>query len=293
MKTTENELTLTRIINAPRALVWKVWTNPKHLARWWGPKGFSNPVCIVDVHPGGSIRIDMRGPDGTMYPMTGKYLEIIENKLLAFTSSALDKNGKPLFVVFNSVTFAEQDGRTKLIMHASVSDITPEAAPHLAGMEDGWTQSLVRLEEFISKDAKNIPIASDIASRWSAWRPHLHSVLRMVAAFMFILAGTVKLFAFPAGVPPHGGTVPLMSQLGLGAVLETFGGTLLLLGLFTRPVAFILAGEMAVAYFQFHFPGGIWPVLNGGVAAVLYCFIWLYFSASGAGHWSLDAKLQK
>jgi putative oxidoreductase len=112
----------------------------------------------------------------------------------------------------------------------------------------------------------------------------------MVAAFMFILAGTTKLFAFPAGIPPQGGTIPLMSQLGIGAVLETFGGALLLFGLFTRPVAFLLAGEMAVAYFQFHFPNGFWPVLNGGVPAVLYCFIWFYFSAAGAGPWSIDAK---
>jgi putative oxidoreductase len=121
----------------------------------------------------------------------------------------------------------------------------------------------------------------------------LQSVLRIVAAFMFILAGSMKLFAFPAGIPPDGGTVKLMSQLGLGAILEVFGGGLLLLGLFTRPVAFLLSGEMAVAYFQFHFPQGFWPTMNGGVAAVLYCFVWLYFSAAGAGPWSLDAKRRK
>jgi putative oxidoreductase len=85
----------------------------------------------------------------------------------------------------------------------------------------------------------------------------------------------------------------LMSQLGLGATLEVFGGALLLLGLFTRPVAFLLSGEMAVAYFQFHFPQNFWPVMNGGVPAVLYCFLWLYFSAAGAGPWSLDAKRGK
>jgi len=111
----------------------------------------------------------------------------------------------------------------------------------------------------------------------------------MVSAFMFMLAGTMKLFAFPAGVPPHGGTVPPLSQAGLGGVLEVFGGGLLLLGLFTRPVAFLLSGEMAVAYFQFHAPRGFWPVLNGGEPAALFCFLWLYFSAAGAGPWSLDA----
>lgn len=134
---------------------------------------------------------------------------------------------------------------------------------------------------------------SGLIARWSDWGPRLHSVLRIVAAFMFMLAGTMKLFAFPAGMPPDGGTVPLVSQLGLAGIIETFGGGLLLLGLFTRPVAFLLSGEMAVAYFQVHFQKGFWPVVNGGVPAVLYCFLWLYFSAAGAGPWSLDAKRGK
>jgi putative oxidoreductase len=115
-------------------------------------------------------------------------------------------------------------------------------------------------------------------------------VLRIVAAFMFITSGTMKLFAFPEGVPPEGGTVPLMSQFGIGGVLEFSGGGLILIGLFTRPVAFILSGMMAVAYFQFHAPDGFWPTSNGGIPAVLYCFVWLYFSAAGAGPWSLDAR---
>ena len=92
---------------------------------------------------------------------------------------------------------------------------------------------------------------------------------------------------------PNGGTVPLLSQAGIGGVLEFFGGALLLVGLFTRPVAFLLSGEMAVAYFQFHFPQNVWPVLSGGVPSVLYCFIWLYFSSAGAGPWSLDAIRRK
>jgi putative oxidoreductase len=135
--------------------------------------------------------------------------------------------------------------------------------------------------------------ASSVAAKWSSWAPRLKSVLRIVAAFMFMQAGTMKLFAFPVGVPPNGGTVTLISQMGIGAMLETFGGGLILIGLFTRPVAFLLAGEMAVAYFQFHAPQGFWPVMNGGVSAVIYCFVWLYFSAAGAGPWSLDAKRGK
>jgi putative oxidoreductase len=130
-------------------------------------------------------------------------------------------------------------------------------------------------------------------AKWPALAPQLQSVLRIVAALTFMLFGTMKLFAFPAGVPPDGGTVPLMSQAGLAGILEVFGGGLLLLGLFTRPVAFILSGEMAVAYFQVHYPQGFWPVLNNGTPAALYCFVWLYFSAAGAGPWSLDAKLRR
>lgn len=130
---------------------------------------------------------------------------------------------------------------------------------------------------------------SRAVERWAAWAPRLLSVLRIVAAFLFIQAGTMKLFAFPVGMPPDGGTAELFSQVGLGGVLEAFGGALLLVGLFTRPVAFLLSGTMAVAYFQFHAPGGFWPVVNGGSPAILFCFVWLYVSAAGAGPWSLDA----
>jgi putative oxidoreductase len=108
---------------------------------------------------------------------------------------------------------------------------------------------------------------------------------------MFMQAGTMKLFAFPVGVPPNGGTVPLFTQIGLAGILETFGGALLLLGLLTRPVAFILSGEMAWAYFQAHASHSIWPIVNGGQPAVLYCFLWLYFSAAGAGPLSIDALI--
>src|SRR5215831_6971775 len=127
----------------------------------------------------------------------------------------------------------------------------------------------------------------NVVTSWSNCEPQLRSLLRMVAAFMFTLAGTAKLFAFPVGLP-HGGALKLASQVGVGGVLETFGGLLLLAGLFTRPVAFLLAGEMAVAYFQFHLTRGFWPTVNGGVAAALYAFIWLYLSAAGPGPWSLD-----
>jgi putative oxidoreductase len=132
-----------------------------------------------------------------------------------------------------------------------------------------------------------------LAAKWSSWAPYWLSVLRIVAAFMLIPAGTMKLFAFPAGMPPDGGVAPIMSQIWIGGVLEVLGGALLLFGLFTRPVAFVLSGMLAVAYWQFHAPNGFWPTMNGGVPAALYCFVLLYISAAGAGPWSLDAMRGK
>ncbi len=141
------ELVITRIFDAPRQVVFKAWTDPGRLKHWWGPKGFTNPVCEVDPRPGGAIRIHMRGPDGAIYPMTGVYQEIVEPERLVFLSSALDGQGNPLFEVLTTVTFAEHGGKTKLTMHASVTKTTAEAARHIAGMEQGWNQSLDRLAE--------------------------------------------------------------------------------------------------------------------------------------------------
>jgi putative oxidoreductase len=134
--------------------------------------------------------------------------------------------------------------------------------------------------------------APSLAVRWTTWAPQLRSVLRIIAAFLFMQFGTAKLFAFPAAVMPGGGTAPLASLAGVAGILETFGGALLLVGLFTRPVAFLLSGLMAFAYFIGHAPQGFWPVLNQGHPAILFCFVWLYLSAAGPGPWSLDAALR-
>lgn len=131
-------------------------------------------------------------------------------------------------------------------------------------------------------------MASSLAHRWMASAPKLLSVLRIVAGFLFFLAGTSKIFAFPVGMP-GGLTAVFPSQVWIGGVLELVGGALLIFGLFTRPTAFVLSGEMAVAYFQFHAPSSLWPTVNNGVPAVLDCFIFLYLSAAGGGPWSLDA----
>lgn len=120
------------------------------------------------------------------------------------------------------------------------------------------------------------------------WTGYLRSLLRIVAALLFMAHGTQKLFAWPIDEPRQ--PAELLSLMGLAGVLETFGGLLLLLGLFTRPVAFLLAGEMAVAYFMAHAPRGFWPILNGGELPALYCFLFLYLAAVGGGPWSLDAR---
>jgi putative oxidoreductase len=120
----------------------------------------------------------------------------------------------------------------------------------------------------------------------AAWAPRMLAVLRMMTALLFIEHGTAKLFGFPAD--PNVANVTLVSLLGLAGILEAFGGALLLVGLFTRPVAFVLAGFMAVAYFMAHAPKTFFPLLNMGDAAILYCFIFLYLSVAGPGAWSLD-----
>ena len=117
-------------------------------------------------------------------------------------------------------------------------------------------------------------------------------LLRVVSGLMFFQAGAMKLLGWYGGMP-GGRTVVLTSQIGIGGVLEFFGGLAILLGLFTRPVAFILSGEMAVAYFQFHQPGGFWPIQNHGELAVLFCFIFLYMAAKGGGEWSLDTLVRQ
>jgi putative oxidoreductase len=124
------------------------------------------------------------------------------------------------------------------------------------------------------------------------WAPRLLSVLRIVAALIFLFHGTQKLFGFPPLAP--GGAAPAaFSLIWVAAVLELVLGGLLLVGLFTRPAAFVASGEMAFAYFLAHAPRNLFPTLNGGDAAILYCFVFLYIAAAGAGPWSLDAALRR
>ena len=123
----------------------------------------------------------------------------------------------------------------------------------------------------------------------SSWSGYLLSVLRIITGLLFLAHGTAKLIQWPF-VDMFKDGVPLGSLFGIGGVLEIVGGALIVLGLFTRPVAFVLSGMMAVAYFMFHAPAGFYPIVNGGELAVLYCFIFLFFAAQGPGSLSLDAR---
>ncbi len=132
---------------------------------------------------------------------------------------------------------------------------------------------------------------TDKTSSGEVWAARFLSILRIVAAFLFMQHGAQKLFGVFAMSQMH--LLPLFSFMGLGGVLEFFGGLLVLLGFFTRPAAFILSGEMAVGYFMFHAPKGFWPILNGGDLAVLWCFVFLYLAVAGGGAWSLDRALRR
>jgi putative oxidoreductase len=119
----------------------------------------------------------------------------------------------------------------------------------------------------------------------TTWAPRALGLLRIVAALLFIAHGTQKLF----NVPSSEFSISLFSLMGVAGMLETFGGLLLLLGVFTRPVAFVLSGQMAVAYWMAHAPQSAFPVQNGGDAPILFCFVFLYLVAAGPGAWSIDA----
>ena len=141
------DLVITRVYDAPRELLFTLWTDPKHLAEWWGPRGFTNPVCEADARAGGAIQIHMQAPDGRIYPMTGTFDEVVPPERLVFTSGALVGDGKPLFEIRTTVLFENDGGKTRLTLRATVIMQTDAAAPYLAGMSQGWNESLDRLAE--------------------------------------------------------------------------------------------------------------------------------------------------
>ena len=149
--TADREIVITRMFDAPREMVYKAWTDPRQMARWWGPKMMTNPVCELDVRPGGAILIHMRAPDGTVYPMSGVYKEIVPSERLVFTSVALDKDGKAMFENLNTIILSEQGGKTTVMVSVKVLKSSAGAVQHLAGMEMGWKMMLDRLGAFVTR----------------------------------------------------------------------------------------------------------------------------------------------
>ena len=147
----EGSVTIMRVFDAPRALVWKAWTDPKMMAQWFGPRGFANPVCELDVRVGGSLRIVMHGPDGNDYPMKGVFRQVVVPERLVFSNIATDKDGNHLLEGETTVTFAENDGKTTLTLTTYAAGLVPIAPKMLAGMEAGWTQSIDKLEELVAR----------------------------------------------------------------------------------------------------------------------------------------------
>jgi uncharacterized protein YndB with AHSA1/START domain len=149
----EGTVEIVRVFAAPRALVWQAWTNPKMMAQWFAPKHFTNPVCELDVRPGGKLRIVMRGPDGNEYPCAGVFREVVKPERLVFTNNAVDGDGKNLLEGLTTVTFTEQGGKTTMTLHTHAVGRAPIAKQMLAGMEAGWTQSIDKLEELLKNAA--------------------------------------------------------------------------------------------------------------------------------------------
>jgi uncharacterized protein YndB with AHSA1/START domain len=150
----EREITIARIFDAPPELVFHAWTEPAHLARWFGPRCFTNPVCEVDFRVGGKWRIVMRGPDGTDYPCGGVYREIEPARRLVFTNIATDGEGKPVLDGLTTVIFEPHGAQTKLTVHMRATGLVPYAPQMLAGMHAGWSQSLDKLGELLAEVAK-------------------------------------------------------------------------------------------------------------------------------------------
>lgn len=150
---TENEqIFITRIYDAPVDQVYRNWTDPIQLAKWWGPKSFTNPRCEIDLRPGGEILIEMKAPDGTVYPMMGIFLEVIEPEKLVFTTTAMEVEiGNWQLEIFNIIDFNHDAAGTKLTVHATIKTRTPESEPAIMGLERRWNESLDRLDEILKE----------------------------------------------------------------------------------------------------------------------------------------------
>jgi len=141
------ELTIRRTLNGSRDLAWELWTNPKHVAKWWGPLGFSNPVCEWNAKPGNKIFIEMVAANGDHHPMDGEFMEVRKPERLVFLTAKLGEKGERLVENIHTLTFEEHDGKTIISLHIHVRMATAEAKNSIKGMDIGWNQSLDRFEK--------------------------------------------------------------------------------------------------------------------------------------------------
>jgi uncharacterized protein YndB with AHSA1/START domain len=153
-KTAPPDIMFTRMFQASLQLVFSAWTDEKKVASWWGPYGFTNPVCNWNARVNGSIYIDMTAPDGMVFPMTGRFHEIQPPNKLVFTSRAFeDDDGKPQLEVVNTVTLSEENGSTKFVLQTHIVKATPVVKESLEGMQEGWSQSLDKLNEYLKANS--------------------------------------------------------------------------------------------------------------------------------------------
>ncbi|MDB5337901.1 MAG: hypothetical protein JWN70_3520 [Planctomycetaceae bacterium] len=160
------DFVITRMFDAPRTLVFQAWTDPKHVANWWGPKGFANPVCTMDVRPGGAHRVVMRSPDGVDYPVTGFFKEIVEPERLVMTMDCSEhpaewhdavkpdrepNDTNPVGVMIQTVTFEDVDGKTRLTIRTRFKSRAIQQAMLKLGMTEGWSSSLDRLADELAR----------------------------------------------------------------------------------------------------------------------------------------------
>ena len=147
----EGTVAITRVFDAPRALVWRAWTEPKMLGQWFGPRGFTSSVPQWELRIGGALRIVMHGPDGNDYPMKGVFREVAPPERLVFSNIAIDNDGNHLLEGETTITFSEQGGKTTMVLKSHAVGLVPIAPQMLTGMEAGWTQSIDKMGELLNR----------------------------------------------------------------------------------------------------------------------------------------------
>jgi uncharacterized protein YndB with AHSA1/START domain len=215
-----HDLVITRTIDAPRAVVWNAWTDERHVGQWWGPRHFTTAVCTLDVRPGGAIRIDMQGPDGTIYPMSGSFVDLREPERLVMTTRAMeDADGHAKLETLNVITFEEEGGKTRLTMRGTVLKLEPEAVQAVVGMRQGWSETLDKLAEFAQQRAASAGPEFRISRTfdaprdlvWRAWTEHDHLMQWWGPKGMKMMHCTIDLR--PGGVMHYGLEMPNGGEL--------------------------------------------------------------------------------